>query len=366
PVPLPTPGSGPLVMPGSGPLPLGGLGVEGDEVALDAITGPVRLVAASRVGQAVESAPVGEAVYTPVTVHGSTAVVGRALRHVVIEPVRDLRADDRGESIILSFQMPPGVSEARVFWRRDRPPTGPDDPLAASARVTNASLEIKGGWHLAAPADGWAYHVSAYPVYRVGEVARIAAVGVSVLARAATRADPPPVGVPSAVSPGTGAHVIGRAAMVAAGARLVAGPMGGQDSITAPHPLGGPAHPPSGSYPLPVPVGATRSGPDATLARAGRAGPTPATNPLARRNSAPTPLVAPVGHPAEGPVVPAGPPAGPPTGGRPFGAGRAPDRGPGDGAGAFPADADATAAVTGPLAAGADSRGATDGGGPGR
>ncbi len=368
PVPLPTPGSGPLVMPGSGPLPLGGLGVEGDEVALDAITGPVRLVAASRVGQAVESAPVGEAVYTPVTVHGSTAVVGRALRHVVIEPVRDLRADDRGESIILSFQMPPGVSEARVFWRRDRPPTGPDDPLAASARVTNASLEIKGGWHLAAPADGWAYHVAAYPVYRVGEVARIAAVGACVLARAATRADPPPAGVPAVAYPGTGAHVIGRGAAVPVGARLVAGPTGGQDSITAPHPLGGPAHPPRGAYPLPVPVGATQSqsGPDVTLARAGRAGSTSATNPLTRRNSAPTPLVAPVGHPAEGPVVPAGGPAGPPTGGIPLGAGRSPYREPGDGQGAFPADAGAPADVTGPQAAGAERPGATDGGGPGR
>ncbi len=182
----------------------------------------MRLVAASRGGQAVESAPVGEVVYTPVTVHGDVVVVGRALRHVVIEPVRDLRANDRGDAIVLSFQMPPGVTEARVLWRRDRAPSGPDDPLAASARVTNTSLEIKGGWRLAAPADGWAYHVAAYPMYRAGGIVRVAGTGVCVLARAATRVDPPPMAAPAGSAPATtGGHPLD------------------PDPITAPHPLGG-------------------------------------------------------------------------------------------------------------------------------
>ncbi|WP_261553791.1 zinc ribbon domain-containing protein [Frankia tisae] len=299
PLPLPGAGSGPLPLRGSGPLFVGGLGAEGDDVQLAAITGPVRLVGTSRTGQAAESAPVGEVIYTPVTVQGETAVVGRAVRHVVIEPVRDLRADDRGESIVLSFQMPPGVTEARVLWRRDRTPTGPDDPYAARAKVTNTSLEIKGGWHLAAPADGWAYHVAAYPMYRAGGIARVATAGVAVLARPATRSDPPP---PTASGPATGGHLVGGPGGGPEGipggpfaGRPAAGPdASGSDPITAAHPLGGPAQPRTSALPLPVPVGARQpvAGHPPGGARGPAHGEHPPTNPF---GVLPVPLLPPAG-----------------------------------------------------------------------
>ncbi|EIV95857.1 hypothetical protein [Frankia sp. QA3] len=329
----------PRFVPGSGPLPLGGLGAEGDDVRLAAITGPVRLVGASRTGQVAESAPVGEVIYTPVTVHGGSAVVGRAVRHVVIEPVRDLRADDRGESIVLSFQMPPGVTEARVLWRRDRTPTGPDDPYAASAKVTNTSLEIKGGWHLAAPADGWAYHVAAYPMYRAGGIARVATAGVAVLARPATRSDPPPA--PTASGPATGGHLLGGPGGGPGGipggpfaGRPAAGPDApGPDPITAAHPLGGPAQPRTGAIPLPVPVGARHPVPahQPGGARVAAHGDNPPTTPL---GGLPMPLLPPAGAgapPAGGPA-PAWQPRFAPGAPGPFVPGGAVPTGPGPGA----------------------------------
>ncbi|ETA01796.1 zinc ribbon domain-containing protein [Frankia sp. B2] len=242
--------TGPWPYPGSGPLPMIGIGPEGCDVSLAAIPDSSRLVGLSRSGQVSEVAQVGEVIYTPLTVHGGTAVVGRAVCHLAIEPVRDLRADDRGDSIVLSFQLPPGVTEARVLWRRDQPPTGPDDPYAASAKVTNTSLEIKGGWHLAAPRDGWAYHVACYPVYRSGGVARVVAAGVSVLARPATRPDPPPMPAASGSSPGGSAGVV--SAGVVSG-RPVVGTVA--DPITM-QPPGGPTQPRTGGYPLPAATGA--------------------------------------------------------------------------------------------------------------
>ncbi len=287
--------TGPWPYPGSGPLPMIGIGPEGSDVSLAAITDSSRLVGLSRSGQVSEAAQVGEVIYTPLTVHGGTAVVGRAVRHLAIEPVRDLRADDRGDSIVLSFQLPPGVTEARVLWRRDQPPTGPDDPYAAGAKVTNTSLEIKGGWHLAAPRDGWAYHVACYPVYRSGGVARMVAAGVSVLARPATRPDPPPMPAASGSSPGGSAGVV--SAGVVSG-RSVVGAVA--DPITM-QSLGGPTQPRTGGYPLPTATGAVPL-PTAT----GTYPPPMTTGPLH-----PVP-VRPV--PEHAPEAQTNPPAGPPTG----------------------------------------------------
>jgi hypothetical protein len=174
-------------------------GPENGEVDVSAADGRARLVGTSRRGRLADPAAAGELVYVPVTVFAEPdgrpaprGIVGRPVRHVAVGGVRDLRADDRGDEIVLSFQLPPGVAEARVLWRRDRPPAGPDDPEAARATVTNGSLEIKGGWRLSAPRDGWAYHVAVYPLYRFGGRLRAAPAGAVVSARLGSRADTPP------------------------------------------------------------------------------------------------------------------------------------------------------------------------------
>jgi len=153
---------------------------------------PLRFVGSSRRGRLVDADAAGEIVYTPLTVDGTRAVWGRPLRHVAMETVRDLRADDRGSEIVLRFGMPPGVTEARIAWRRDRPPTGPDDPAAATAKVTNTALEIRGGWSLPAPRDGFAYFFAIFPLRRAGGTVTPVPVGSQLQVRTASSAGTPP------------------------------------------------------------------------------------------------------------------------------------------------------------------------------
>ncbi len=164
-------------------------GVEDTEIDLAKIAEGARLVGSSRSGHLVDPLAAGELDYMPVTVRDGRAVIGCGVRHLVVEGIRDLRADDRGEEIVLSFQMPPGITQARVLWRRDQLPTGPEDPDSFRAKVTNTSLEIKGGWHLAAPRDGSAYFVACYPLVRTGGTLRAVGPGMAIVARSAASPD---------------------------------------------------------------------------------------------------------------------------------------------------------------------------------
>ncbi|WP_239394390.1 zinc ribbon domain-containing protein [Frankia sp. CiP3] len=177
-------------VPAAGPGSASPVGAEGAEIDLANIAERARLVGSSGDGHLVDPLAVGELEYTPVAVRDGRAVAGRGVRHLVVERIRELRADDRGEEIVLSFQLPSGITEARVLWRRDQFPTGPDDPSAFQAKVTNASLEIKGGWHLAAPRDGSPYFVACYPLVRTGGTLRVAALGTAVVARSAAQHEP--------------------------------------------------------------------------------------------------------------------------------------------------------------------------------
>jgi hypothetical protein len=232
-----------------------------------AMAGIGRSVGESRRGRLTDSAGAGEVVYTPVTVSGDRAVVGRAVRHVVVDTVRDLRVDDRGDEIVLSFQMPPGITEARVLWRRDAPPAGPDDPAAASAKVTNTSLEIKGGWHLSAPADGWGYHVAVYPLVRTADGVRPLPAGTGVLARAATRAGEPPARVTGPRVPTGPIPVPHRSERASGSQRARTVPPVPPVPPPGPPPSPPPGPPPSGPLPLgpppsgPLPLGPPPSGP---------------------------------------------------------------------------------------------------------
>ncbi|WP_157180346.1 zinc ribbon domain-containing protein [Protofrankia coriariae] len=165
------------------------LAVEDTEVDLARIADPARLVGSSDSGHLVDLSAAGELEYVPVTVLAGRAVVGRAVRHLIVGEITELRADDRGEEIVLSFRMPLGITEARVLWRRDQLPTGPDDPEADQAKVTNTSLEIKGGWHLAAPSDGSAYFIACYPLVHIGGTLTAVPPGTGILARPAVRAE---------------------------------------------------------------------------------------------------------------------------------------------------------------------------------
>ena len=59
-----------------------------------------------------------------------------------IPAVRDLTVTPGGA---LEFDWPAGVTEAMVVVRGDRPPSAPDDPAAASWKITNMRYQLDGG-----------------------------------------------------------------------------------------------------------------------------------------------------------------------------------------------------------------------------
>ncbi len=172
------------------------------ELSTASLRGRERLVGSSRRGRLVDTAApdrtadpaadptAGPTVYTPVSIAEDRAVVGRSIRHRPGPHIRALRAVDQGNTITLTFQMPPGITEARVLWRHDTTPTGPDDPAARRAKITNSSLEIRGGWHLRDPQDGATYYFAVFPLVRTAGEVRAVPNGAHVTARAGARPTP--------------------------------------------------------------------------------------------------------------------------------------------------------------------------------
>ncbi len=124
--------------------------------------------------------------YTSVTVDGGQAVAGPSLAHLPVAPPANAAVADTGSELVLTFTLPPGVTEAVVAGRRDRPPTGPDDPHARTWSTTNTKLEIDGGLHVPAPPDGLGWYFSVHSVLRDGSSRLAAPAGLQVKARDST------------------------------------------------------------------------------------------------------------------------------------------------------------------------------------
>jgi len=124
--------------------------------------------------------------YTSVTVDGGQAVAGPSIAHLPVAAPSNAAVTDTGAEIVLTFTLPPGVTEAVVVGRRDATPTGPDDPAAQTWNVTNTRLEIGGGLHVPAPQDGLGWYFSIHSVLRDGSAKLAAPAGVQLKARAST------------------------------------------------------------------------------------------------------------------------------------------------------------------------------------
>jgi hypothetical protein len=127
----------------------------------------------------------GLTTYTPVTVDGAQAVAGPSLAHLPVAPPGHATVTDTGSELVLTFTLPPGVTEAVVAARRDAPPTGPYDPAAQTWSTTNTKLEIDGGLHIPAQPDGGGWYFSIHSVLRDGHVRIAAPDGVRLTARGA-------------------------------------------------------------------------------------------------------------------------------------------------------------------------------------
>ena len=128
----------------------------------------------------------GLVTYTSVTVDGGQAVAGPSIAHVPVASPANAAVTDTGSELVLTFTLPPGVTEAVVAGRRDRPPTGPDDPLAQTWSTTNTKLEIDGGLHVPAPPDGLGWYFSIHSVLRAGSSRLAAPAGLQLKARDST------------------------------------------------------------------------------------------------------------------------------------------------------------------------------------
>jgi hypothetical protein len=84
--------------------------------------------------------------YLPVTVAGGSAVAGRAVRHLALPPVENVSAVARTGQVKVTWEWPDGVRLAKVVWRRDRQPSGSDDPGAESAWVRLGAYRDAGGF----------------------------------------------------------------------------------------------------------------------------------------------------------------------------------------------------------------------------
>lgn len=85
---------------------------------------------------------------TPLSVRDGVAVIGRA---VVISTVEDVTALDcraSGNSIVLTWQWPSGVTVVRLCHRLDCFPTGPQDPKANAMEIARAAYERQQPWTL--------------------------------------------------------------------------------------------------------------------------------------------------------------------------------------------------------------------------
>ncbi len=128
----------------------------------------------------------GMTTYTSVTVDGGQAVAGPSVVHLPVPPPGNAAVTDTGSELVLTFTLPPGVTEAVVAGRRDAPPSGPHDPAAQTWSTTNTKLEIDHGLHVPAPQDGLGWYFGIYSVLRDGSAKLAAPTGVQLKARDAT------------------------------------------------------------------------------------------------------------------------------------------------------------------------------------
>jgi hypothetical protein len=89
----------------------------------------------------------GMVTYTTVTVDGGRAVSGPSISHLAVARPSNAHVTDTGTELIVTFTLPPGVTEALIAARRGAAPEGPDDPAAQTWKVTNTRLELDSGLH---------------------------------------------------------------------------------------------------------------------------------------------------------------------------------------------------------------------------
>lgn len=115
--------------------------------------------------------PAGRCFYLPVTTAGSLAVAGAVVRHVALPRIENTQAVLQGKQALVTWTWPEGITVARVVWRHDRRPEGPDDAAAERVDYRHGEYRDSGGFSLAMGAHRSLF-VAVYPAIRAdGEIA---------------------------------------------------------------------------------------------------------------------------------------------------------------------------------------------------
>ncbi len=117
----------------------------GDRVDPSGLAGYGRVLSVGADG-ARDAAASGVCWYLPVTVAGGTAVAGRATRHLALSDIKNVTGLETPGQLRLTWEWPADVRIAKVVWRHDRQPSGPDEPGAESAWVRLGEYRDNGGF----------------------------------------------------------------------------------------------------------------------------------------------------------------------------------------------------------------------------
>ncbi len=111
--------------------------------------------------------PAGRCFYQAVTVAGMVAVAGAAVRHVALPQMANVRAVANGRKAQVTWTWPDGITLARVVWRHDRQPGGPEDADASGIDYRLGEYRDRGGCSIDL-GEQRSLFVAVYPATRVG------------------------------------------------------------------------------------------------------------------------------------------------------------------------------------------------------
>jgi hypothetical protein len=115
--------------------------------------------------------PSGRCFYQALTVAAGVAVAGTCRSFVSLPLIENVSAQPNGSEVRVTWTWPDQIKLARVVWRTDRLPAGPEDPDAAALDYRIGEYKDRGGCSIET-GESASLFVAVYPAARIdGEVA---------------------------------------------------------------------------------------------------------------------------------------------------------------------------------------------------
>ena len=159
----------------------------GEEIGAERLAGLGEPLEPATGGALDRRPPSGRCFYQAVSTAGSLAIAGAVLRYLALPEVSGVRAVANGRQAKVTWEWPEGTTLARVVWRHDRQPDGPEDEEAQTVDYRLGEYRDRGGCPIEL-GERRSLFVAVYPAARIdGEVAYGSSAGRA--ARATLRAE---------------------------------------------------------------------------------------------------------------------------------------------------------------------------------